>query len=137
MRKYRAAADGKAFAELNIGASDYFIESGLADRQRQAPQILAIQIKRAKATSTSFVDLPLSSFCRTAKTRGAIGGRHHFARSRSRPYVPCVARDLLEAFGPVIMAGKPEGRKEAFRRKAELQLAEERIRHELKIPDTP
>jgi hypothetical protein len=34
------------------------------------------------------------------------------------------------------MAGKPEGRKEAFPPKAERQLAEERIRHVLKIADT-
>jgi hypothetical protein len=34
------------------------------------------------------------------------------------------------------MAGKPEGREEAFWREAELQLSEERIRNEPETPDT-
>ena len=32
-------------------------------------------------------------------------------------------------------AGKPEGKEDQFRFEAERQLAEERIRHELKTPD--
>jgi hypothetical protein len=48
----------KLSLNYNIGASDYFLESGLADRQRQAPQILAVRIEKVKGASTSFVDLP-------------------------------------------------------------------------------
>jgi hypothetical protein len=33
-------------------------------------------------------------------------------------------------------AGEPEGKEAQFREEAERQLAEERIRHELKTPDT-
>ena len=34
------------------------------------------------------------------------------------------------------LAGKPEGKEERFWLEAERELAEERIRHELKTPDT-
>jgi hypothetical protein len=50
---------------------------------------------------------------------------------------PAVTCHASSAISWKRLAGKPEGRREAFLRKAELQLAEERIRHELKIPDTP
>jgi hypothetical protein len=49
-------------------------------------------------------------------------------RKISKPYAN--ARKLWE------LAGKPEGKEERFWLEAERELAEERIRHELKTPDT-
>ena len=48
MLKHRTAVDLEAFAELNVGAHDKFLQRGLARGKRQLPQVVDVEVEQVE-----------------------------------------------------------------------------------------
>jgi hypothetical protein len=104
---HRLAVDLEAFAELDTGAGNYFLELRLALHQWQLPQIATVQAEELEGDHDDLRRLALEFVLQHREIGGAVGGWYddlavHYGRRRLD--VPGVVGDLLEAMRPVVAA---------------------------------
>lgn len=77
MREHLASLDLEALAELHVGLGNDLLELGLALKQRQLPEVLAVEVEQVESDQHDPGRAALELILKDREVSGAVRGGYH------------------------------------------------------------